>query len=164
MFIKHHALVEAEDIKNITPLAKKKSLDRLPFVACVVKECKPNDLGDMLITVKGSVHNKVLKDAKFGIDIGVGSVLLLKEVKASMPVVRLNYVVKPTIQPNVDSNVQRNENQNQSLVMEVNFQANVDPNVQPTMQPKLILCTFVSTQTFVSKTTKLDKVCNNPKM
>jgi len=81
-------------------------------MACVVKECKPNMLGDMLITmkvsyfkwlwctptfsyhlcwkwlyqdpsdiVKASIHNKVLKDAKFGSDIVVGSVLLLKEVQ-----------------------------------------------------------------------------------
>jgi len=27
-------------------------MNRMRFVACVVKECKPNGLGDMLITVK----------------------------------------------------------------------------------------------------------------
>jgi len=27
-------------------------MNRLPLVACVVKECKPNGLGDMLINIK----------------------------------------------------------------------------------------------------------------
>jgi len=40
------------DIKNITPLSNRKSMNRMRFVACVVKECKPNGLGDMLITIK----------------------------------------------------------------------------------------------------------------
>jgi len=27
-------------------------MNRMAFVACAVKECKPNGLGDMLITIK----------------------------------------------------------------------------------------------------------------
>ena len=49
------ALVQNGDIKNITPLSQRKSLERMPFMACVVKECKPNGLGDMLITMKVSL-------------------------------------------------------------------------------------------------------------
>ncbi|QCD79335.1 hypothetical protein DEO72_LG1g2974 [Vigna unguiculata] len=121
------------------------------FMACVVKECKPNMLGDMLITmkdpsdiVKASIHNKVLKDAKFGSDIVVGSVLLLKEVfkydisppteeevKASLLVMRLNYVPKQTIDEHMETNVQSNLNIN----MDHNVEANVGTNNPPELWP-----------------------------
>ncbi|XP_027907620.1 uncharacterized protein LOC114166932 [Vigna unguiculata] len=172
-FIKHHALVQDRDIKNITPLSQRKSLERMPFMACVVKECKPNGLGDMLITMKdpsdiakASIHNKVLKDAEFGSDVAVGSVLLLKEVavfkhprliqylnitlrnivkvfkynisppteeevKASLPVVRLNYVPKKTVDQNKETNVQSDLNVNQNINMDHNIGANVDTNNPP---------------------------------
>ena len=38
-------LVEGGDIKNVTPMYTKKVFDKLPFVACVVRECKGNGLG-----------------------------------------------------------------------------------------------------------------------
>ncbi|QCE12947.1 hypothetical protein DEO72_LG10g4198 [Vigna unguiculata] len=67
----------------------------------VVKECKPNGLGDMLITIKdptdtakASLHNKVLSDREFGSDIGVGSVLLLKEVAIFRPFGYLNITLR----------------------------------------------------------------------
>jgi len=44
--------VEGGDIKNVTPMYTKKLFDKLPFVACVVKEYKGNGLGDLLLTVK----------------------------------------------------------------------------------------------------------------
>ncbi|XP_027911556.1 uncharacterized protein LOC114170270 [Vigna unguiculata] len=166
-FIKHHGLVDDGDIKNITPLSKRKSMNRMPFVACVVKECKPNDLGDMLITIKdptdtakGNLHNKVLSDREFGSDIGVGFELLLKEiaifrpfgylkitlrnivkvfkydithptkeeVKISMLVVRLNYVVKQNVEANTHTSINFNPNANDNT----NMGPNSEPNVQPT--------------------------------
>jgi len=45
-------LVEGADMKNGTPMYTKKLFDKLPFVACVVKECKVIGLGDLLLTVK----------------------------------------------------------------------------------------------------------------
>jgi len=45
-------LLEGGDMKNVTPMYTKTLYDKLSFVACVVKECKPNGLGDLLLTVK----------------------------------------------------------------------------------------------------------------
>jgi len=45
-------LVEGGDMKNVTPMYTKRVFDKLPFVACVVKEYKGNGLGDLLLTVK----------------------------------------------------------------------------------------------------------------
>ncbi|XP_027921681.1 uncharacterized protein LOC114179487 [Vigna unguiculata] len=65
----------------------KKLFDKLPFVACVVKEYKGNGLGDLFLTVKDSkhtiqanVHNKAVSHAKCGLLIGIGVVILLKQV------------------------------------------------------------------------------------
>ncbi|XP_027911476.1 uncharacterized protein LOC114170191 [Vigna unguiculata] len=166
-FIKHHGLVDDGDIKNITPLSNRKSMNRMRFVACVVKECKPNGLGDLLITIKdptdtakASLHNKVLSNCEFGSDIGVGSVLLLKEVaifrpfgylnitlrnivkvfkydithpteeevQTSMPVVRLNYVVKQ----NVETDAQPSKNSSPNANVNTNFGPNLHPNMEPT--------------------------------
>ncbi|KOM32214.1 hypothetical protein LR48_Vigan01g177000 [Vigna angularis] len=51
-FIKHHGLVQDGNINNVTQLERVKSMHVLPFVACIVKECNPNGLGDMKIVVK----------------------------------------------------------------------------------------------------------------
>ncbi|KOM40493.1 hypothetical protein LR48_Vigan04g069100 [Vigna angularis] len=68
MFIEHHAEV-------------------LPLVVCILKECKPNGLGDMQLslkdptaTMKASLHNKVLEDPEIADNIGVGSVMILNLV------------------------------------------------------------------------------------
>ncbi|WVZ10842.1 hypothetical protein V8G54_015372 [Vigna mungo] len=81
MYIKHHDIVEDGDIKNVTHLQTGKSWSTLHLVVCIVKECFPNGLGDMLLTLKdpygtmkASLHNKVLKDPNFGPHIGLGSV------------------------------------------------------------------------------------------
>ncbi|XP_022636080.1 uncharacterized protein LOC106760684 isoform X2 [Vigna radiata var. radiata] len=55
MFIKHHGLVEHGNMDNVTKLECGKSMLRLPFVACIVKQCNPNGLGDMKISVKVAV-------------------------------------------------------------------------------------------------------------
>ncbi|KOM50295.1 hypothetical protein LR48_Vigan08g112200 [Vigna angularis] len=51
-FIKDHGLVQDGNINNVTQLERVKSMHVLPFVACIVKECNPNGLGDMKIVVK----------------------------------------------------------------------------------------------------------------
>ncbi|WVZ17719.1 hypothetical protein V8G54_010701 [Vigna mungo] len=56
-FIKHHGLVEDGNMNNVTQLERVKSMHVLPFVACIVKECKPNGLGDMKIAVKVAVFS-----------------------------------------------------------------------------------------------------------
>ena len=40
------------DIKIVTLMFTTKLFDILAFVACVVKDCKSNGLGDLLVTVK----------------------------------------------------------------------------------------------------------------
>jgi len=44
--------MEECDIKNVTLMFSTKFFDKLPFVASVVKDCKPNGLDDLLIIVK----------------------------------------------------------------------------------------------------------------
>ncbi|WVZ26342.1 hypothetical protein V8G54_004886 [Vigna mungo] len=67
------------------------------IIACIVKECFPNGLGDMKLTLKEiinhdivldptgttktSLHKKVLKDPNFGPHIGLGCVLILNNVR-----------------------------------------------------------------------------------
>ncbi|WVZ04469.1 hypothetical protein V8G54_025275 [Vigna mungo] len=99
MFIKHHGLVEHGNMDNMTKLECGKSMLRLPFVACIVKQCNPNGFGDMKISVKdpsatvsASVHKKVLLHPEFGLEIGVGVVLLLQRVAVFMPNRRTYYL------------------------------------------------------------------------
>ncbi|XP_052723793.1 uncharacterized protein LOC108344279 [Vigna angularis] len=87
MFVKHHELVLEGDMKKLNQLDSAKSIARLPLVACLVKECKPNGLGDMQLTIKdpsgtmkASLNRKVLQDPQIGPHIGVGCVLLLNLV------------------------------------------------------------------------------------
>ncbi|QCE10171.1 hypothetical protein DEO72_LG10g1397 [Vigna unguiculata] len=98
-FIKFHGLLKEGKIANATQLASCKCTSILPFVACIVKQCKPNGLGDMQISIKdtsatvwASVHRKVLLNPKFEQDLTVGAVLLLHTVVAFSPRPRLCYV------------------------------------------------------------------------
>ncbi|KOM26962.1 hypothetical protein LR48_Vigan347s001600 [Vigna angularis] len=45
-------LVTDGKFENVNSLQEAKSAEVLPFVACILKECKPNGLGDMQLTVK----------------------------------------------------------------------------------------------------------------
>jgi len=45
-------LVAEGDIKNLILLSSRKSMEKIPLVVCVVKECHPNGLGDMSILIK----------------------------------------------------------------------------------------------------------------
>ncbi|WVY92330.1 hypothetical protein V8G54_037844 [Vigna mungo] len=101
MYIKHHDIVEDGDIKNVTHLQTGKSWSTLHLVVCIVKECFPNELGDMLLTLKdpygtmkASLHNKVLKDPNFGPHIGLGSV---RTFSAFPPNYYVNIVVRNVI-------------------------------------------------------------------
>ncbi|XP_014503337.1 uncharacterized protein LOC106763685 [Vigna radiata var. radiata] len=89
MYIKHHDIVKDRDINNVTHLDTEKSVSMLPLVVCIVKECHPNGLGDMQLTLKdptatmkASLHKKVLEDPNFGPHIGLGSVLILNLVRS----------------------------------------------------------------------------------
>ena len=113
-------LVEGGDTKNVTPMYTKKVFDKLPFVACVVKEYKGNGLEDLLLTIKvycvlnfqnfvplkllnkhfnggelfyhdpkhtaqARVHNKAVSHPECGPVIGIGVVILLKQVSVFNP-------------------------------------------------------------------------------
>ncbi|QCE02206.1 hypothetical protein DEO72_LG8g217 [Vigna unguiculata] len=80
-------LVKDGDINNTAHLGSCNKTGILPFVACIVKQCNPNGLGDMQICVKdptgtvwASVHWKVLLHPEYGRDLTVGAVLLLNTV------------------------------------------------------------------------------------
>nr|GEY49192.1 hypothetical protein [Tanacetum cinerariifolium] len=74
------------DIKNFL---KKKKLGQ---VVAVVKSCSPNDIGDLIVTMKylsctipGTIHYKVIGDGAYGKDITVGVVMILANVSAFTP-------------------------------------------------------------------------------
>ncbi|XP_014515567.1 ankyrin repeat and ELMO domain-containing protein D-like [Vigna radiata var. radiata] len=88
MYIKHHDIVKDGDINNANHLHIAKSVSTLHLVVCIVKECHPNGLGDMKLslkdpsgTMKASLHHKVLKDPSFGPYIGLGCVMILNNVR-----------------------------------------------------------------------------------
>ncbi|QCE10551.1 hypothetical protein DEO72_LG10g1781 [Vigna unguiculata] len=83
----NRGLVKDGDINNTAHLGSCNRTGILPFVACIVKQCNPNGLGDMQICVKdptgtvwASVHRKVLLHPEYGRDLTVGAVLLLNTV------------------------------------------------------------------------------------
>lgn len=72
--------------------AKRSGTERIPQVVGIVKDCTPNGLGDLFITLKdpsgtigASVHRKVLSEGIVGREISVGCVLILKQVVAFCP-------------------------------------------------------------------------------
>lgn len=77
---------------EFTPLSTVKQCGggvRIDKVVAIVKSCKPNGLGDMMVTLKdptdtvdASVHKKVLTTGERGNLIAVGSVLILEKVVA----------------------------------------------------------------------------------
>ncbi|XVF53786.1 hypothetical protein PTKIN_Ptkin05aG0126700 [Pterospermum kingtungense] len=61
-------------------------------VVAIIKSCKPNGLGDLMVTLKdptgaidASIHRKVLVEGDFGKDISVGTVLILQKVSIFSP-------------------------------------------------------------------------------
>ncbi|KOM56526.1 hypothetical protein LR48_Vigan10g241800 [Vigna angularis] len=87
MFIEHHGLVKDGKFENVNSLQEAKSAEVLPLVVCILKECKPNGLGDMQLTLKdptatmkASLHKKGLEDPEIAANIAVGSVIILNLV------------------------------------------------------------------------------------
>ncbi|KAG9449519.1 hypothetical protein H6P81_009484 [Aristolochia fimbriata] len=61
--------------------------ERVPKVVAIIKSCKPNGLGDLIVTLRdpsatvgATIHRKVLSESKFSKDISVGSVIVLEQV------------------------------------------------------------------------------------
>ncbi|XP_068497881.1 uncharacterized protein [Phaseolus vulgaris] len=91
-FLQFQGEIEGRGSKQRSFLGSLKELDVFPLLSCLIKSCKHNGLGDMLITIKdptgtasASVHGKVLKNEEFGSLIEVGSVLVLKNVGIFTP-------------------------------------------------------------------------------
>ncbi|KOM49452.1 hypothetical protein LR48_Vigan08g027900 [Vigna angularis] len=109
MFIEHHGLVTDGKFENVNSLQEAKSAEVLPFVACILKECKPNGLGDMQLTVKvhpfttfrqnyylNITHRSVVK--VFSAEVCPSTIDLVKETPK--PVIRLPMWVEKKL--NVD--------------------------------------------------------------
>ncbi|KOM37560.1 hypothetical protein LR48_Vigan03g094200 [Vigna angularis] len=98
MFIEHHGLVTDGKFENVNSLQEAKLAEVLPFVACILKECKPNGLGDMQLTLKvhpftsfrhnyylNITHRSIVK--VFPAEVCPPTIDLVKETKK--PVIRL---------------------------------------------------------------------------
>ncbi|KAL6010145.1 hypothetical protein ACLOJK_000576 [Asimina triloba] len=75
------------------------AMERIPLVVGVIKSCRPNGLGDLIVTMKdptgtigASIHQKVLAKNEFASDISVDSVIVLQEVVAFSPTHSLRYL------------------------------------------------------------------------
>ncbi|WVY96894.1 hypothetical protein V8G54_029045 [Vigna mungo] len=83
-------------MENVTKLECVKSMVRLPFVACIVKECNPNGLGDMKISVKCDSACFFAQKSPFASRVWsgyrVGVVLLLLSVISFSPFGRTYYL------------------------------------------------------------------------
>ncbi|RCV10291.1 hypothetical protein SETIT_2G100700v2 [Setaria italica] len=84
---------------GIKAIKKEETLCRAPLVAGVVTSCKPNGLGDLLVTLKdptetvaASVHKKVLLEGNNGQDISIGCVLVLRKVAVFRPTRKACYL------------------------------------------------------------------------
>ncbi|CAN6203550.1 unnamed protein product [Urochloa humidicola] len=84
---------------GIKTIKEEETLCRAPLVAGVVTSCKPNGLGDLLVTLKdptdtvaAAVHRKVLLEGSNGQDISVGCVFLLSKVAIFRPTRKACYL------------------------------------------------------------------------
>ncbi|KOM52194.1 hypothetical protein LR48_Vigan09g085300 [Vigna angularis] len=141
MFVQHHELVPDGDMKNVNQLQSAKSVARLPLVACLIKECKSNGLGDMQLTLKvaifgafGRTHylNIVLRNVVkvFVVDVCPPTKQLLEGT--SKPVIRqpvteeetmseimrklVNQAHKPSTSKKPDNNTEQNPTPTNSLL------------------------------------------------
>ncbi|BAU01986.1 hypothetical protein VIGAN_11138300 [Vigna angularis var. angularis] len=92
-------LVKDEKFENVNSLQEAKSAEVLPLVVCILKECKPNGLGDMQLTLKdptatmkASLHKKALEDPEIAENIAVGSVIILNLVHPFTPFRQNHYL------------------------------------------------------------------------
>lgn len=72
---------------------------KLDQVVAVIKSCTPNELGDLMVSLKdptgavsGTIHHKVLTEGKFGKEIFLGSVLILHKVSVFSPSKATHYL------------------------------------------------------------------------
>ncbi|KAI3724329.1 hypothetical protein L2E82_36101 [Cichorium intybus] len=72
---------------------------KLEQVVAVIKSCTPNELGDLMVSLKdptgavsGTIHHKVLTEGEFGKGILVGSVLILHKVSVFSPSKATHYL------------------------------------------------------------------------
>eukprot|EP00258_Populus_trichocarpa_P022019 XP_024438038.1 uncharacterized protein C17orf53 [Populus trichocarpa] len=94
-FVRHQGLVVDGDGAIGIPLSVIKrwaSFDRVAQVVAIVKSCRPNGLGDMMVTLKdptgtidASIHHKVLAEGDFGKDISIGAVMIVQKVAVFCP-------------------------------------------------------------------------------
>jgi len=84
---------------GIKAIRGEEELHRASLVAGVVTSCKPNGLGDLLITLKdptdtisAAVHKKVLLEGNNDQDISVGCVILLSKVAVFRPTPKSCYL------------------------------------------------------------------------
>ncbi|KAJ8752560.1 hypothetical protein K2173_005449 [Erythroxylum novogranatense] len=73
--------------------------DKVTQVVAIVKSCKPNGLGDLMVTLKdptasidASVHRGVFSNNEFGKDISVGAVMILKNIAIFAPTRHVHYL------------------------------------------------------------------------
>lgn len=85
-FLRRDGLVDATSLRDVKQCMSSERIDK---VVAIVKSCKLNGLGDMMVTLKdptdtvgASVHRKVLGTGDFRKLIAVGSVLILQKVVA----------------------------------------------------------------------------------
>ncbi|GKB59296.1 zf-CCHC domain-containing protein [Tanacetum coccineum] len=81
------------DIKNFL---KNEKLDQ---VVAIVKSCSPNVIGDLTVTMKdllgtihGTIHHKVIGDGSYGKDISLGAALILANVSVFSPKSLMHYL------------------------------------------------------------------------
>ncbi|XP_011039133.1 PREDICTED: uncharacterized protein C17orf53 [Populus euphratica] len=94
-FVRHQGLVVDGDGAIGIPLSVIKrwtSFDRVAQVVAIVKSCRPNGLGDLMVTLKdptgtidASIHHKVLAEGDFGKDISIGAVMIVQKVAVFCP-------------------------------------------------------------------------------
>ncbi|KAJ6881769.1 hypothetical protein NC651_028386 [Populus alba x Populus x berolinensis] len=94
-FVRHQGLVVDGDGAIGIPLSVIKrwaSFDRVAQVVAIVKSCRPNGLGDMMVilkdptgTIDASIHHKVLAEGDFGKDIYIGAVMIVQKVAVFCP-------------------------------------------------------------------------------
>ncbi|XP_011624678.1 uncharacterized protein LOC18437681 isoform X2 [Amborella trichopoda] len=84
---------------TISSIEMRRNIDRVPQVVGIIKSCKSNGFGDMIVTLKdptgtivGCIHHKVLTNDEARWDISVGSVVILNQVVVFSPARATHYL------------------------------------------------------------------------
>ncbi|KOM31181.1 hypothetical protein LR48_Vigan01g073600 [Vigna angularis] len=89
-------LVTDGKFENVNSLDEAKSAEVFPFVACILKECKPNGLGDMQLTIK--VHPFTTFRKNYYLNIVHRNVVKVFPVDICPPTIEL---VMETLKPDI---------------------------------------------------------------